>query len=231
MLLMSNAEIPNHVVIIPDGNRRWAKQNNVPLELAYDKGIRKLGDVAKWADEAGVKILTFWGFSTENAKRSNEELNILFSLFERYLKRALEERVKEGVRVDFFGRLQIFPKSIRDMMEKIKQKSDPTADKRLIFLMGYGGRQEIVDTVNLILKKGIKEVDENVFSNHLYTAGLPDPDLLIRTSGEQRLSGCLPWQTVYTELYFCKVLWPDFSKEDLYNALEEYKRRKRRFGK
>jgi undecaprenyl diphosphate synthase len=229
---MNNSEIPNHVVIIPDGNRRWAKQNNVPLELAYDRGIRKLGDVVKWADEAGVKILTFWGFSTENAKRGEKELNILFSLFERYLKRALEERVRENVRVDFFGRLYLFPKSIRDMMEKIKQKySNVEGEKRLIFLMGYGGRQEIVDAVNLILKRGIKRVDENIFSNHLYTTGVPDPDLLIMTSGEQRLSGCLPWQTVYTELYFCKTLWPDFSKKDFHDALDEYKKRKRRFGK
>ncbi len=229
---MQSEAKPKHVVVIPDGNRRWAKEKGLPLEVAYDRGIRKLGDVLKWADEVGINIMTFWGFSTENAKRGEDELKILFKLFEKYLEKAVEKLgEKEGeVEVKFLGRLELFPSVIREKMEKIALRYS-RGEKKIIFLMGYGGRQEIIDAINNLLKAGVKEVDEKLFSRYLYTKGLPDPDLLIRTSGEQRLSGCLPWQTVYTELYFCPKLWPDFEKQDFLKAIEEYKKRKRRFGK
>ena len=231
-------DVPEHVAIIPDGNRRWGQYHGVSREGAYAIGIRKIGHAAKWCKDAGVKMLTMWGFSTENFERDEKEIEMLFSLFEQNLREALSRRdgsddyvKKYDARVRFLGRINLFPKKIQDMFHKIEDHTKGHETYSLNLLLAYGGRAEIVDAVNELIKEGKGEVNEEDLSSRMYTAGLPDPDLVIRTSGEQRLSGLMPWQTVYSEVYFSKKLWPDFSKLDFEDALSFYSHRKRRFGK
>lgn len=235
--------VPKHIAVIPDGNRRWAKKHGVSLEEAYEKGIRKIGEFVKWCKEFEIEIVSAWGFSTDNIKREKEEVEKLFSLFDKYLNEIIKEYEKKSkeeieeakrkynVRVRFLGRREIFPQKIRDAMEKIEKLTEKNEKYQLNLLLGYGGREELVDAVNAIISKGIKRVDEKIIEEHLYTAGIPHPDLVIRTSGEIRLSGLMIWQTAYSELYFTKKLWPDFTKSDLKKALENYSKRVRKFGK
>jgi undecaprenyl diphosphate synthase len=203
------------------------------MREAYAIGIRKIGDVMKWCKEADIRMLTMWGFSTDNFRRDEKEITDLFGLFKENLKKALDsdEKNKHDLRVRFFGRLHLFPQEIQEMIRKAEEISEENSEYQLNLLLSYGGREEIVDMVNEIISKGITKVDEKTISEHLYTRGLPDPSLIIRTSGEQRLSGLLPWQSCYSEFYFCKKLWPDFSQEDLKDALEDFAERKRRYGK
>lgn len=179
-------------------------------------------------------MLTMWGFSTDNFRRDAEEVSGLFELFKENLKKAIDsdDRNKKELRVRFFGRINLFPQDIQKMIRKAEEMTRGAERKyQLNLLLSYGGREELVDAVNEIISRGITKVDEKTISEHLYTHGLPDPDLIIRTSGEQRLSGLMPWQSCYSEFYFCKKLWPDFSKRDFRAALKEYARRMRRFGK
>ncbi len=221
-----------HIAIIPDGNRRWSKEKGISKREGYAIGIRKIGDVLKWCKEHDVKMLTMWGFSTDNFKRDQDEVGGLFELFKENLKKAIEsdDENKKKLKVRFFGRIHLFPKDIQNMIKKAEEISARNSEYQLNLLLSYGGREEIVDAVNDIIREKIEHVSEQDISDHLYTKGLPDPDLVIRTSGEQRLSGLMPWQTSYSEFYFSKKLWPDFSKEDFEEALNEYARRKRRFG-
>ncbi|MGV8085095.1 MAG: polyprenyl diphosphate synthase [Candidatus Bilamarchaeum sp.] len=225
--------VPRHIAIIPDGNRRWSEQQGKTRQEGYAIGIRKIGDVLKWCKEYNVQMLTMWGFSTDNFKRDKDEIGGLFELFKENLKKAIEsdDKNKNELKVRFFGRTNLFPKEIQQMIKKAEEVSGNNSKYQLNLLLSYGGREEIVDAVNQIIKEGLREVDEEALSNHMYTKGLPDPDLIIRTSGEQRLSGLLPWQSCYSEFYFSKKLWPDFSKEDFADAINEYERRTRRFGK
>ena len=213
-------------------NRRWAEKKGISKQEGYAIGIRKIGDVLKWCKEHQIHMLTMWGFSTDNFKRNQQEVKGLFELFKENLKNAIEsdDKNKSELKVRFFGRLQLFPREIQYMIRKAEEVSGKNTKYQLNLLLSYGGREEIVDAVNQLITEG-KEVDEQTISNHLYTKGLPDPDLVIRTSGEQRLSGLMPWQTCYSEFYFCKKLWPDFSKADFEAALKEFARRKRRYGK
>ena len=226
--------LPKHIAIIPDGNRRWAKKKGMSRQEGYAIGIRKIGDVLKWCKADGIHMLTMWGFSTDNFKRDSAEVGGLFELFKENLKNAIDsdDTNKNDLRVRFFGRIGLFP---REMQEMIKRAEGATAGGerkyQLNLLLSYGGREEIVDAVNAMIGEGMRSVEEKDISDHLYTRGLPDPDLIIRTSGEQRLSGLLPWQSCYSEFFFCKKLWPDFSKEDFEAALSEYAKRKRRYGK
>jgi undecaprenyl diphosphate synthase len=228
----SDIHIPNHIAIIPDGNRRWATKHGISKHEGYAKGIRKIGDVLKWCKENNVKMLTMWGFSTDNFNRDKDEVSDLFGLFKENLQKAIEsdDTNKDELQVRFFGRIQLFPSEIRSMIKKAEEITAGGKRKyQLNLLLSYGGREELVDAVNNIISAGIKKVDEQTLSDHIYTKGLPDPDLIIRTSGEQRLSGLMPWQSCYSEFYFCKKLWPDFSKKDFEKAINEYSTRKRRF--
>ncbi|MDD5340008.1 MAG: polyprenyl diphosphate synthase [Candidatus ainarchaeum sp.] len=230
---MEKDHVPKHIAIIPDGNRRWARKKGISRQEGYAIGIRKIGDVLKWCKANGVHMLTMWGFSMDNFKRDPKEIEGLFGLFKENLKKAIEsdDRNKDELRVRFFGRLHMFPREIQQMIRKAEEVSGKNQKYQLNLLLSYGGREEIVDAVNHLIAEGRTEVDEDAISRHLYTHGLPDPDLIIRTSGEQRLSGMMPWQSCYSEFYFCKKLWPDFSKNDFDAALKEYARRRRRFGK
>lgn len=226
-------EVPNHIAFIPDGNRRWSERKGLSKKEGYRIGIEHIGDVLKWCHEKDVHMVTMWGFSTENFSRDSEEIKGLFKLFKERLLEGLSTRDEEGrkVRVRFLGRTQLFPKEIVNLFKKIEDKTEGNEPYQLNLLLSYGGRGEIVDAVNEIIAEGINEVDEEMISSHLYTRDMPDPDLIIRTSGEQRLSGLLPWQSCYSEFYFSQKFWPDFSKEDFDDALAEYARRKRRFGR
>ncbi|MEW6528529.1 MAG: polyprenyl diphosphate synthase [Candidatus Micrarchaeota archaeon] len=221
-------------------NRRWARKHNITIVEGYDRGIRKIRDVVEWCKEFDVHTLSMWGFSTDNAKRDSDEIEKLFGLFKKYLdeiisrsskKRSNKEKKEYDVRIKFLGRKTLFPNEIQLAMNKIEDFTKNNKKYTLNLLLGYGGREEIIDTINAIIKKGIKEVDEKTISENLYTAGIDDPNIIIRTSGEQRLSGLMPWQSVYSEFYFSKKLWPDFSKKDFEHALKTYEKRKRRFGK
>jgi len=224
--------VPRHLAIIPDGNRRWAKINKKSIVETYDLGIRKIRDVAEWCKENGIKTLTMWGLSTDNLKRSNNELTVLFNLFKKYLldtKMYENKKEKEKIKVKFYGRLGTLPIYIRKGIKFVENSTKDNGPYRLNLLLGYGGREEIIDAVNKIMSLDIKKVDEKEFSKYLY--GIGKPDLVIRTSNTMRLSGFLLWEVPYAELYFSDKLWPDFSKIDFLNALKSYKKRERKFGK
>jgi undecaprenyl diphosphate synthase len=220
------------LAITPDGNRRWAKLHSKPVLEGHRVGINKLKDLAEWCKELGVENLLIWIFSTENTGREKEEVEGLFKLFDDTLNRLDKEEIKDA-KIRFVGKKDIFPKNIIDKANKLEEKTK-NGKLNLILLIGYGGRQEIVDATNNIIeevKSGkLNKIDEKIFSSHMYAPNIPDPDIIIRT-GEKRLSGLLPWQSVYSEIYFIDKLWPDFTKEDLIATINDYKQRERRFGK
>lgn len=226
-------KIPTHLAIIPDGNRRFGKKYGLPIVLAYEKGVEKLREVLNWSKELGIKILTVWGFSTENFGRSSYEKKAFFSLLERKAREILNsgELQTNGIKVRFIGRIERFPKGLRKMLKAIERKTKCCNGMQVNVALGYGGRQEIVDACNKILKLGLKRVDEQTFAKYLYLNDIPDPDLVIRTSGEQRLSGFLPWHIAYSELVFLPCLWPELTKRDFLAAIQEFSRRERRFGR
>lgn len=225
--------VPKHLAIIPDGNRRWARKKGLSKKEGYAKGIEHIGDVLKWCKSKGIHMLSMWGFSTDNFKRDENEIQTLFALFKQNLKKAIEsdEKNKHDLRVRFFGRIHLFPSHIQTMIRKAEEITSKNKKYQLNLLLAYGGREEIVDAVNELLRQGKKKITEEDISENLYTRSVPDPDLIIRTSGEQRLSGLMPWQSCYSEFYFSKKLWPEFSKKDFNAAISEYERRKRRFGR
>ncbi len=231
---MSENSFPQHIAIVPDGNRRWGELNGVSKQEAYETGIRKISDVLGWCQEQEIPMLTMWGFSTENFKRDSDEISNLFTLFENDLLTLLtrkNELLKKDVRIRFLGRTNLFPQKIAGMFSQVEQLTRGAEKYSLNLLLAYGGRQEIIDAANSAIKEGVTHFDEEILSKHMYTSGLPDPDLIIRTSGERRLSGFLPWQSVYSELYFSEKLWPDFSRNDFDEAILFYEKTQRRFGK
>lgn len=229
----------HHVFIIPDGNRRWAMANNVPIETGYLRGVEKMLDVAAWCKEFSVGTLSLWGFSTENFDRSAKEKEFLFSIFEHKADELLSSKKYDeyGVRIRFLGELSKFPESLNSKFRQLEEFTKNKSQYALNIFMGYGGRQELVHAVQALavdVKSGsfsADDIDEQKIESKLYTHGLPDPDLIIRTSGEKRLSGALPWQSIYSELYFSEACWPDFSKKDFQAAIDDFYSRQRRFGR
>ncbi|WGS66115.1 di-trans,poly-cis-decaprenylcistransferase [Marinitoga aeolica] len=213
-----------------DGNGRWAKQRGLKRTMGHERGAKVAEDVIQWASDLGIRYLTLYSFSTENWKRPKEEVSFLFSLMVRYLESRLNKIIRENVRVRFTGRIEELPQEVFDVCKRIEEKSKNNSKIDVILAVNYGGRREIVDAVNKIISKGIKEIDIKDISNNLYLPDVPDPELIIRTSGEIRISNFLLWQIAYSELYFTDTLWPDFTKDDLIKAIENYSNRERRFG-
>jgi undecaprenyl diphosphate synthase len=222
--------LPKHIAIIPDGNRRWAKRNGKSIPYAYNRGIDHIADVLKWCRSRRVRKLTMWGFSTENFMRDSSEVKNLFSLFNQKLSEGLKQDYRKyKVRVRFLGRLDSLPKDVVEKMRDVERDTAKNGKYELNLLLAYGGRQEIVDAVNRALASGVKRMDEKSFPKFLYLD--ESPDLVIRTSGEMRTSGLLPWQAAYSEYYFSKKLWPDFDRREFHRALAEYAQRKRKYGR
>ena len=232
-------KMPKHVAIIMDGNRRFSKlQGNIDVVKGHEIGVDTLEKVLDWSIELGIEIITAYAFSTENFNRSEHEVEGLMNLFVKNFKRLVthEKIHKNEVKVKVVGRTELLPESVR---QAIKEAEEATAhyNKRLFNLaIGYDGRLEIIDSFKKIIKDvqdgkiSIDEVDEDLVSKNLYTKGLADPNLIIRTSGEERLSGFLLWQSSYSELYFCETLWPELRKVDFIRAIRSYQARDRRFG-
>lgn len=225
--------IPRHVAIIMDGNGRWAKQRGLPRAAGHRQGTENLRKILKAAVEFGIEILTIYAFSTENWSRPKREVQLLMRILEMVLDRELAELNANGVQIRHIGELDRVPKRLA---HKVQHACSMTSHNNRLILnvaFNYGGRDEIVHAVQQIIREGIppEEITEETISSHLYTRGLADPDLIIRTSGEYRLSNFLIWQGSYAEYYYTDVLWPDFDKDELAKALDEYSHRRRRFGK
>lgn len=228
--------IPQHVAIIMDGNGRWARERGLPKIAGHRAGVKAAREAVEAAGKLGIKVLTLYTFSTENWNRPKREVEALFKLLEDYLDREADKLNKNNIKFSVIGRLEELPSGLR---EKLKKTIGATKDNTGLILnlaLNYGARVEIIDAIKRLtsdVKEGRLEIGgitEGLFSRYLYTSGLPDPDLFIRTSGEFRVSNFLLWQISYSELYFTKKLWPDFTKKDLKKAVLEYSERERRFG-
>lgn len=223
--------VPRHVAIIMDGNGRWAVMRKKPRFEGHIKGISAVRRVINAADDIGIKYLTLYSFSSENWKRPKKEILFLFRLMEDNLRKEMSGLHENNVKVRFSGRLDALPENLRDVINEIESLTSANTGLNLIFAINYGGRQEILDAVSRMAAcgKNKKPVPEE-FRRFLYLPDVSDPDLVIRTAGEKRLSNFLTWQSVYSELYFTGTLWPDFGVTDLKKACKDYERRVRRFG-
>lgn len=223
-------KIPAHVGIIMDGNRRWAKKRLMPATSGHGAGLKRMVALAERAKEAGVKYLTVYALSTENLARPQDELNKMFALIRKRFSGCVEKLLESGAAVKIIGDLSLLPPDICELIESGARKSPENADFTFIMALGYGARSELARAANLAVRAG-KEVTEEGLSSLLYTAGIPDPDLIIRTGGEKRLSNFLLWQSAYAELYFSDVLFPDFTDDEFDRAIADYSSRDRRFGR
>lgn len=220
-----------HIAIIMDGNGRWAKKRHLPRLLGHRAGVKAVERTVRAAADFGIPYLSLYAFSTENWKRPQTEVKGLMSLFRYYINKKVLELVKEDVRLRFAGRTKELPKDIQEIIHEAENETEKGQRLQLIVCLNYGGRQEIVDAVQKLLKDGYKgEVTEETIRSHLYLPDLPDPDLIIRTSGEYRLSNFWLWEGSYSEFYFSSLLWPDFNKEALQEAILSYEKRDRRYG-
>lgn len=228
--------VPQHIAIIMDGNGRWAKKRGLPRTAGHKAGGETFRRIANYCRSIGVRYLTVYAFSTENWKRSEEEVSGIMFLLERYLKEALRDMEKNCVSFRFFGDLSRLRPRLRKLCEDTQKRSDQYHEVQVNFCLNYGGRDEILRAAKAFAldvaagKRSADSLTELEFANYLDSAGVPDPELVIRPSGEMRTSNFLPWQTAYSEFVFMDVLWPDFGPEDLDAAIEEYYRRNRRFG-
>lgn len=231
---IDRAKVPAHVAIIMDGNGRWAAQRGLPRLAGHKAGEAAIKRIVRTAPEVGVKYLTLYTFSVENWRRPEDEVSGLMKLFRETLEQELTELHENGVQIHVIGRLQELLEETRSAFERAIELTKNNQRLVLNIALNYGGRTEILDAVNALIQEASRgetpTVDESLFSKYLYTAGSPDPELLIRTSGEFRVSNFLLWQIAYTELWVTPVLWPDFSENDFYQAIYEYQQRKRRFG-
>jgi undecaprenyl diphosphate synthase len=234
---LDRVKLPQHVAVIMDGNGRWGKKQGLARIVGHRKGVDMLKDLLRCCKDWGIPALTAYAFSTENWGRPLEEVDFLMTLFERVLRRELEEMNAEQVRIRFIGQIDALPSSLREEIAKAEETTRHNQGTMFTVAANYGGRQEILQACkNLaeMVKNGLIEtadIDENTLSQQLYTHGLPEPDLLIRTSGEMRISNFLLWQMAYSEIYVTDTLWPNFDRRAFHLALVDYQRRQRRFGK
>lgn len=228
--------LPTHIAIIMDGNRRWAKNNNLDVKFGHKKGAETLERIVRYCNKIGIKYLTVYAFSTENWKRSKEEVGALMLLLQTYLNDFAKRADTENIKINMLGNRDELSKGLLKSIDKTIERTQNNTGLTFNVAFNYGGRNEIVNAVKEIASKvkngdvSVEEIDEEMISNNLYTKGMPDPDLMIRTSGEIRTSNFLPWQLVYSEFYFTDKLWPDFSEEDLDEAIEVFNGRHRKFG-
>ena len=233
---MEQLKIPECVAVILDGNGRWAKKRGLPRSMGHAEGCKTLEQTVYDAADLGIKVLIAYGFSTENWKRENSEVGALLTLFKIYGKKLMRVAMEKNVRVRVIGERSRFPSDLIRIFEDIEEATKDNTAMTFVTALNYGGRDEITRVVRKIAEEvrdgnaDAKDITEQMISDHLDTAGLPDPDLLIRTSGELRLSNYLLWQLAYTEIYVTDTLWPDFNKAELVKAIEAYSRRDRRFG-
>lgn len=234
--VMTELVVPKHVAIIMDGNGRWAQARGLPRIEGHRQGAQSVRRACEVCVEMGVKVLTLYCFSSENWKRPKEELNFLMGLLKQFLIQESKTLVEKNIRLSVIGRRDGLPSDVLEEMDRAIAKSENMTGLELCLAINYGSRQEITDAVRSIAQKvqtgtlTPDKIDESTISQHLYTAKLPDPDLLIRTSGELRLSNYLLWQISYSELWITKRAWPEFSREDFLSAIEDYSKRHRRFG-
>ena len=223
--------LPEHIAIIMDGNGRWAKKRSLPRSAGHAAGSKNFKTIARYCNKIGLKYLTVYAFSTENWKRPQEEVNNIMNILRDYLKDAKNFK-DENIKVKFIGNLEPLDEDIKELIADAEQESENATGLHLNIALNYGGRDEITNAVKKIVSEGIKaeEITEDTITERLYTQGQPDPDYIIRPSGEYRLSNYLIWQAAYAEYWFSDVLWPDFTPKHLEKALEEYNRRNRRFG-
>ncbi len=224
---------PQHIVLFPDGNRRWAKQKGLQSLEGHKQGYNNLLDFSEWCKNRGVKVLTAFGFSTENWNRTKEEVDYLMNLLEKCLIDNSEKYKKEGTRVRVIGQRERLPESLQKAIETTEEVTAKNSNLFLNLAISYGGKWDILQAVKKIVEDNIpaEKIDEKLFESYLSTAGLPAPDFIIRAGGEKRMSNFVLWQAAYSELYFSPKLWPDFTEQDLDQALEEFDKRSRRFGK
>ncbi|MFH1413301.1 MAG: isoprenyl transferase [Candidatus Omnitrophota bacterium] len=235
--MINKNDTPEHIAIIMDGNGRWAKARHLPRAAGHREGIERVRDIVESCLELGVKVVTFFTFSTENWNRPRNEVNVLMRFIDKYIDEEIGKLDKNNIKFKVIGKKEPLPESIVKKLKDAEEKTKDNTEMTMVLALNYGARQEIVDaakqfTAAVIEKKAdIEDLDVQGFNRYLYTRNLPDPDLLIRTSGEMRISNFLLWQLSYAELYFSKKYWPDFKRSDLLQAIREYKVRERRFGK
>lgn len=222
-----------HIAIIMDGNRRWAKEKFLPSAMGHQKGVDSLRNTMRLFDKYGIKHLTVYAFSTENWNRKKEEVDFLMGLLAKTLSNELDEMHKENVKIKFLGNIIELNKELQQIVQNAEEKTKNNTGVNLNIAFNYGSRDEILNAVKSIMKKGLSpdEISEETISKYLYTQDIPDPDLLIRTGGEKRISNYLLWQIAYSELYFTDTYWPEFDNDELAKAILEFESRNRRFGK
>jgi undecaprenyl diphosphate synthase len=234
--LQSTGEIPQHIAIIMDGNGRWAKERGLPRIAGHSEGVESVRDAVEACGQLGVKYLTLYAFSTENWKRPQEEVSLLMRLLLRALRDETDRLHNNNVRLQAIGDIPALPLEVQNELLEDIQKTKDNTGLSLILALSYSGRWDLVEAVKRIVWDALankvegKQIDENLIASHLSTGGIPDPDLLIRTSGELRISNFLLWQLAYTEIFITKKYWPSFRRDELYQAITEYQQRERRFG-
>ena len=233
---LNKENLPIHIAIIMDGNRRWAKEKDLETKQGHKEGAENLKRIAKYANEIGIKYLTVYAFSTENWKRTEEEVGALMFLLKWYLNDLLNSSDLDNVKINVLGDITRLDPGIQKLILKLEDKTKDYTGLKLNIAFNYGGRDEITRAVKSIATSvknneiSVEDINEDLISNNIYTAGMPDPDLLIRPGGEKRISNFLPWQLSYTEFIFTDKYWPDFNRDDLDEAILEYERRNRKFG-
>ncbi len=227
--MANEIKLPVHIGFIMDGNGRWAQKRGLPRKLGHAAGAKAFHRLAHYCGERGIKYMTVYAFSTENWKRSEDEVSSLMKILEEYIEIFKFDKIAKDAKIRFIGDLSAFPESLRNKMLEVEHKS--VFNKMCLNVaVNYGGRNELVNAFNKLIAEGKEKVTENDISEHLYTAGMPDPDLIVRTGGEVRISNFLMWQSAYSEFYFTDVLWPDFGNKELDEAIEYYSSKQRRFG-
>jgi undecaprenyl diphosphate synthase len=227
---IDSSKLPKHIAIIMDGNGRWAKKKFLPRIIGHTNGVKTVKEIVQCARELNIKVLTLYAFSTENWIRPKDEVAGIMNLLKTHLKSELETMLSNKISFNVLGDISKFSKDLQDEIINVMEKTKDNKEMTLNVALNYGARQELVRAFKLLQEKNVTNITEQDITDNLYTKGMPDPDLLIRTSGEMRISNFLLWQIAYSEIYITDVLWPDFTKEEFYKAIIEYQKRERRFG-